>query len=940
MANIWDPKKYAACARKAQAEGIILLKNDRKALPLAAGTKVAVFGRTQMNYFKSGTGSGGSVNVDYITGIWEGLLHADCLVLNEKVRKAYEEFVKDHPFDAGHGWATEPWFQVEMVPDPALIDEAARESEAAILILGRTAGEDHDNSAEPGSYLLTEDEKALLAVVTKAFPRTIVVLNTGNIIDMKWVQEYDPAAVLLAWQGGQEGGDGIVDVLIGKENPSGRLPDTIAIDITDYPSTKNFGDKDRNFWQEDIYVGYRYFETFAKDRVLFPFGYGLSYTTFSQEVTSFQEQEAVIDLSVKVTNTGDLSGKEVVQVYMEAPQGVLGKPARALAAFGKTKELVPGETEELSFRILPYTYASYDDAGKTSYPHAYVLEEGTYYVYSGKNVREALCCGSFELSEIRMIEQLSEAMAPVREMQRFVPEKTEEGFTVGYENIPQITLDQRIKRDEGLDDLIAQTKPYTGDQGYKLKDVAEGRVPMEDFLAQISDEALMAMMRGEGMCSPKVTAGIAGAFGGLSEELTNLGIPPMGCADGPSGIRMDCGTHAFAMPNGTCLASTFDLSLIHELYTWEGLELRRNRIDCLLGPGMNIHRNPLNGRNFEYFSEDPFLSGKMAAEQIKGMDTYGTTGVIKHFCCNTQEFRRSFVDAVVSERALREIYLKGFEIAVREGGARAVMSTYGPVNGIFTASNYDLLTTILRGEWGFDGIVMTDWWAKGNDAPEEEGTLANVASQVRAQNDLNMVNSNAMDNTSHDNIPEAFADGKLTRAELCRSAENICRFAIRSISYMFSTKGQSELDKELEASLSDEDIALRNMIVARFLTREYDLDTSLIKAEKGEQTVFNVQPRQQGLYKIEFTLRAKEGFEPQAQMSMSIFADKTLAKSVTLTGADTEWQTFEFDQPAFVGSFFLKFFFGQTGLEVGKVHFTLKVTREELMKKFKEEGNK
>ena len=936
MANIWDPKKYAACARQAQAEGIVLLKNDNKALPLAKGTKIAVFGRTQMNYFKSGTGSGGAVNVDYITGIWEGLLHADCFELNQAVRKAYEEFVKDHPFDAGHGWATEPWFQEEMIPDEALVQEAAKESEAAVLILGRTAGEDHDNSAAPGSYLLTEDEETLLKMITGAFKRTIVVLNTGNIIDMKWVKEYDPAAVLYAWQGGQEGGDGIVDVLSGKANPSGRLPDTIAYDITDYPSTKNFGDPDRNLWQEDIYVGYRYFETFAKDKVLYPFGFGLSYTSFTQEVTSFDQKDGVICLCVNVANTGDVAGKEVVQVYIEAPQGKLGKPVRSLVAFGKTKLLSPGEKQELSFKVEPYTYASYDDAGATGYQSAYVLEEGTYNVYSGVNVREATLCGSFEIENVWALQQLAESMAPVREMERIVPKRTSEGLAVSYQKIPQRTLDQRIKREEGLDELVAKTRPYTGDKGYKLKDVAEGRVPMEDFLAQISDEDLMAMMRGEGMCSPKVTPGIAGAFGGVTEELVGLGIPVCGCADGPSGIRMDCGTHAFAMPNGTCQASTFNVDLIRELYVWEGLELRKNRIDCLLGPGMNIHRNPLNGRNFEYFSEDPLLTGKMAANQLQGMHQYGTTGVIKHFCCNTQEFRRSFVDAVVSERAVREIYLKGYEIAVKEGEARAVMTSYGPVNGIFSSSNYDLLTRILRGEWGFDGIVMTDWWAKGNDAPEEEGQLSNVSSQVRAQNDLNMVNSNAAENSGHDDLPDALSSGRLTRAELCRSAENICRFAMGGISYLFATGAETELDHELEAALSEEDLALRQTVVARFLTKEYELDTRLIKTERGETTVFNVQPRQQGLYKVTVRVRVKEGFEPQAQLPMSIFIDKAVVKAVTLTGADTDWQEFDFQHVSVVNSFFLKFFFGQTGLEIDKVHFELLVTREELMRRFKE----
>ncbi|UOK61340.1 hypothetical protein MT997_22655 [Paenibacillus sp. OVF10] len=242
---------------------------------------------------------------------------------------------------------------------------------------------------------------------------------------------------------------------------------------------------------------------------------------------------------------------------------------------------------------------------------------------------------------------------------------------------------------------------------------------MEDYIAQLSDEDLCCIVRGEGMSSPKVTPGTAGAFGGVTKRLEAFGIPLACSADGPSGIRMDCGNTAFSMPNGTCLGCTFNEALLRELYAYAGLELRKNHVDTLLGPGMNIHRNPLNGRNFEYFSEDPFLTGRMVVAQLHGMNPYDVTGTIKHFACNSQEAHRNTVEAVVSERALREIYLRGFEIAVKEGNAISVMTSYNPINGFWSASNYDLTTTILRGQWGFRGIVMTDWWAKGNDEGEE-----------------------------------------------------------------------------------------------------------------------------------------------------------------------------------------------------------------------------
>ena len=272
MGKTCDIEQFKKTARRAAAEGIVLIKNDNKALPLAKGTKVSVFGRSQMNYYKSGTGSGGMVNVDYVIGIYEALAASKDLVVNKKVREAYESFVKENPFDVGTGWAAEPWFQKEMPLDDALVKEASKESDVAVFIIGRTAGEDKDNKKEQGSYLLTDEEVAALKKVKAAFDRTIVLLNVGNIIDMKWVEEIDPSAVLYVWQGGQEGGNAVLDVVTGAVNPSGKLADTIARDIDDYSSTKNFGSEKKNIQSEDIYVGYRYFETFDKDSVLYPFG--------------------------------------------------------------------------------------------------------------------------------------------------------------------------------------------------------------------------------------------------------------------------------------------------------------------------------------------------------------------------------------------------------------------------------------------------------------------------------------------------------------------------------------------------------------------------------------------------------------------------------------------------------------------------------------------
>ena len=789
MKNIvFNREVYAGYARKAQAEGAVLLENRNNALPLAPGSRVALFGRSQFCYYKSGTGSGGMVNTEYVTGIREAILQRDAYVLAPSVEKAYEEWLPSHPFDPGHGWATEPWFQEEMVPEEKLAAEAAREADAAIVIIGRTAGEDRDNSPSPGSWFLTEQEELMLERVCAAFERTVVILNVGNIMDMNWVQRFKPAAVLYVWQGGQEGGNGVLDILTGEVSPSGKLADTIARNITDYPSDANFGDPDRNCYAEDIYVGYRYFETFAREKVLYPFGYGLSYTTFEIRGQGMESiGDDTINFRARAINTGKVPGKEVVQIYCEAPQGKLGKPARVLCAFRKTITLDPGHYQEVRFKVPIRQVASYDDSGVTGHKSAWVLEEGTYTFHMGCSVRDTKPCGSLQLSGTAVIEQLEEAMAPIRAFDRMKPQLcqntaqaagTDAGtesasYTVIYEPAPLRTEDPLARRAKRL----PPEYPYTGDRGYRLKDVAEGKVTMEAFLAQLSDEDLACLTRGEGMCSPKVTPGTASAFGGLTESLVRFGLPAACCSDGPSGIRMDTGAIAFSIPSGTCLACTFNLVLVKELFDWLGAEVRMNEIDTLLGPGMNIHRHPLNGRNFEYFSEDPFLTGKMAAVQLRGLRESGVVGTVKHYCANNQEYRRMKTDSVISERALREIYLRGFEMAVREGAATSVMTTYGSVNGAWTASQYDLLTTILRGQFGFGGIVMTDWGASGSEENGPE-SRQQTASMIRAQNDLYMVVDDAASNSNNDDTLQGLGEGRITRGELQRAAYNICRFLL------------------------------------------------------------------------------------------------------------------------------------------------------------------
>ena len=938
--KVFDVGEYARTARAAVAEGIVMLRNQGNVLPLREGEKIALFGRGQFNYYKSGTGSGGLVNTSYVTGIREALEESS-FELNEKVKAVYEEWLKDNPFDAGAGWAAEPWFQKEMPLTGELIREAAETSDTAVVIIARTAGEDQDNKAEAGSYLLTQDEESMLELVCATFERTVVLLNVGNIIDMKWVERYAPSAVMYVWQGGQEGGNGVLDVLSGAVSPSGKLTDTIAMDIADYPSACNHGGEKRNLYQEDIYIGYRYFETFAKEKVLYPFGFGLSYTAFSLEAGMEETQEATagVKVCVKVTNTGAAAGKEVVQVYCQAPQGALGKPARSLCGFAKTKELASGESQVLEIAVPGHVIASYDDSGATGHKSSWVLEAGEYVFYAGTDVRSASAVGSLKIEETVVIESLEEACAPVTAFERMKPEVLDDGsFRVAYEAAPLRTVDPMQRRADRLGQIFQTeaggTSACTGDKGYRLSHVEAGKVSMEDFLAQLSDDDLCCIVRGEGMCSPKVTPGTAGAFGGVTQRLQSFGIPVACCADGPSGIRMDCGSIAFAMPNGTCLGATFNEALSEDLFEWEGLELRKNKIDTLLGPGINLHRNPLNGRNFEYFSEDPLLTGRMAAAQLRAMGRYDVTGTIKHFACNSQEAGRNVVEAVVSERALRELYLKGFEIAVREGGAYSVMTSYNPINGFWSAGNYDMLTTILRGEWGYTGIVMTDWWAKANDEGKA-GRTENVAAMVRAQNDLFMVTANAAENSQKDNSMESLEKKTVTRAEYMRSAANICRYLLRTPAYWRMEGRESELDRQLAAIAAQEMESFGELVRLPVTEETTLLPVEQIKTGKGSGITFELNVKERGVYRLELDCRVV-GQGSLAQVPVTLSQDKQIVKTISLTGEDKEWRTEEVMlHPSFHNTTFLKFFFGQGGMEIREARLVLAESLEAKFAAFK-----
>lgn len=879
---VLDWNQYMELARKTVAEGCVLLENKNGALPLKQDEKVAVFGRIQNHYYKSGTGSGGMVNTSQVYGVMDGLKESGKVVLNEDVIAIYQKWEETHPFNEGEGWGNEPWCQEEMPLTDEITVRAGTQSETAIVIIGRTAGEDKDASDSKGSYQLNDIEEDMLAKVRGSFQKMIVLLNVGGLFDMSFIEKYNPDAVMYIWQGGMVGGLGTADVLTGVAAPSGHLTDTIAYHISDYPSDAYFGDLDKNYYSEDIYVGYRYFETFAKEKVRYPFGYGLSYTTFEQTVGSFENEpeNRSFQLNVTVKNTGDTAGKEVVQVYVEAPQGALGKPKRVLVDFAKTEELKPGETVELAFTVPYSRFASYDDSGVSGARYAFLLEAGEYHIYAGGDVRQAVLAGTFALSEQLVLEQLESALAPVEAFDRMKPVEENGSYTVSMEPAPFHPSEEKQRRQEWLPKEIAQAEDGT----YKLADVLNGTISMEQFIAELTDDDLTCIIRGEGMGSSLVTPGTAAAFGGVSKSLIErLGIPSVCCSDGPSGMRLDCGVKAFSLPNGTIIGCTFNPKLIEELYTCTGYEMIVQKVDCLLGPGMNIHRHPLNGRNFEYYSEDPYVTGSFAMAMLKGLQTAGVTGAAKHFCANNQETRRHFANPVVSERALREIYLKGFEMIVKSGVADTIMTTYGPVNGVWTAGNYDLCTTILRKEWGFKGIVMTDWWAAINERGGEPDKT-NFAAMAMAQNDIYMVCPDGSTNASGDNTAEALADGRLKRSELQRNAANICEYVMQTQAMKRKT-GEETTVTVINRPAEPDDVDLSEV---EFIELDGDmtiaLDTKDSKA--GVNYVFPFDVKKKGVYEIRLTGSSDLG--ELAQMPCTLYYTNIPIATFTFHGTGGE----------------------------------------------------
>lgn len=762
-------------ALKAAEESIVLLKNINNTLPVKADEVISVFGRCQFDYFYVGYGSGGDVNAPYQVNLIKGLKESNANIYSP-VLNLYEDWCEKNPVSHGF-WGHWPMCFPEMELEERIVKSAANNSHSAIVVIGRAAGEDRENKPEQGSYYLTDTEIKMLDLVTAHFNKVTVIMNCGNIVDMAWTEKYGDkiTALVYAWQCGMESGNALANVLMGKTTPSGKLPCTIARNYEDYSSSANFGGKDYNNYEEDIFVGYRYFETFCRDKVLYPFGFGLSYTDFEIKPVSFERKDDKFYITADVKNVGNVSGKEIVQFYVKAPQGKLSKAERSLVAFGKTNELAPDESESIHFEFSLYDISSFDDCSKSSHKYAYVIESGEYTFYIGNSVRTDMKAGSVQLEDM-VVEQLDEVCGIKDSFERMVAKEKDGRLIIGKE---QLAPSKPYLKDRITNNLPVEIG-FKGDKGYKLADVKDGKITLDDFISQLNNDELEALTRGQGMMNSNLgVVGNAGAFGGIIPSLREKGVAPIITTDGPAGIRIK--KYTSLIPCGTALASTWNCGLIELLTTVMGAEMLEHGSDVLLAPGMNIQRNVLCGRNFEYFSEDPVLSGKMGAAYVNGIQTNGVSACPKHFACNNQEVRRTKNDSRVSQRALREIYLKGFEICVKESKPLNIMTSYNKINGVWSHYNYDLVTTVLRKEWGYEGNVMTDWWMQKSASPEFPSVKDN-AYRVRAQVDVLMPGGkhNAKKYKSDGTLLATIGktDG-ITRAELERTARNVLNLILK-----------------------------------------------------------------------------------------------------------------------------------------------------------------
>ena len=754
-------EQMKSLCKKAITEGVVLLENDGS-LPLR-NQKVSVFGRCQINTFYAGYGSGGDVKTSYKISIIEGLL-ANKANINLELLEIYKNWTSENVPDEGT-WGTWPLCFKEMPIDESVVSNASLSSDVALVVIGRSAGEDRDIKLEDGSWYLNDDERKLLSVVRKHFNKMVILVNCGSIFDFAELKSYKPNALLVMWQAGQETGLGVAEVLLGISSPSGKLTSTVA-KIEDYPSTSNFGHSEYNVYQEDIYVGYRYFNSFRKEKIIYPFGYGLSYSKFKLDLINLDVNNKKFMFNIKVKNIGNYFGKEVTQIYLRKPSGSLGNPDYELVGFKKTKLLDSNEEDILNIIVDLDDFAMFNEID------SYILEKGVYKFYLGNDSINLQEIYEYVIDEDVLVSKTNIACLPQEPFLKL--RRVNNELVLGYTKDLSVDLKHRI-----LSSLPKDNNLY--DTYYFFDDVVSGKISLDEFVNSLSFDELEALTRGSlySMDSPFGPKGNAGTFGASDDNLFKRGIKAISTNDGPSGARLACTTTL--VPNGILLASTFNPELINALAYEMGKEVRERKSHVLLAPGINILRNPLCGRNFEYYSEDPYLTGVLASAYVCGVQKANVSACPKHFACNNQEFNRHINNSILDTRALREIYLKPFEICIKNAKPEVLMTSYNKINGIFSYYNYDLVKVILRDEFIYDGLIITDWWMRDDESLLFKD-LYTQAYRIRATVDVYMPGCKGLSKEKGEidgTLKYSYEKGSITLAEIRYCAKNVLKFILK-----------------------------------------------------------------------------------------------------------------------------------------------------------------
>ena len=814
-------------AREAAAAGFVLLENKDHVLPLVKGSKVGLYGAGAIRTIKGGTGSG-DVNERDSVNIFQGMKNAGYDVTSSEWLEDYDKcyvqarldwkneiFTKMNGNDAKFFdvYSATPFF----MPAGSPIDEekaAADGADTAFFVLARIAGENKDRFDTEGDYFISKEEKAILAQVSKCYKNVVLVINTGGLMDLAFVEEFDNIRSILQYvQAGQEGGNAFADVVSGDVTPSGKMTDTWAKDYYDYPGAEVYsyksGDLFKEKYEEGIFVGYRYFDTFEVP-VRYSFGYGMSYTEFEIRTDDIRVSgrgmmNPKVSVTVTVTNTGDTyAGKEVVQVYASCPQGKLVKEFRRLAGFGKTKLLAPKESQTMTITFPLYQLTSYEEESAS-----WILEPGMYGIWVGNDLNTSVLSGALELDE-KAVMTACENICPLKEeLNEIAPdaEKVQAREAAWQKEVKEKRMSVIELKAAEIPTEKVDYQPVPEELPGKAGKIVDS-LSVDQLALLATGDPGRAQGNALGSAGISVPGAAAETSPCASEEPWN--VTTIALVDGPAGLRLKReyqvdngeivasdflaaleggffsesqekrGTTYYqfctAIPVGTLLAQSWDVELIKRVGEMIGHEMELFNVTLWLAPGMNIHRNPLCGRNFEYYSEDPLLAGMMAAAMTLGVQKVpgcGTT--IKHFACNNQEDNRMGSDSILSERALREIYLKGFEIAVKDAQPMSIMTSYNLINGVHAANCYDTCTKAARDEWGFAGAIMTDWTTT-NVQIQGECTAAGC---MRAGNDMVMPGLPE----DHENIKKELADGTLTMAELKRCIYNTVNIVLQSNMY-------------------------------------------------------------------------------------------------------------------------------------------------------------